>query len=226
MIKGIIFDFDGVLVDSMSIWDNLASSYLLNQNIIPEKNLDKKIANLSYNQGIDYIQKTYLLNKTTTIIKEELNNYLTSVFTKKISLKPSIKDLLITLNNHQIPLIIASTNNYQIIKQTCINLNIISYFNQIITCDQLNTDKNKPDIFYYCCDLLKAKPKQIYLIEDNLNSLQEAKKLGFNLVGIYDNHSKNNQDKIKDIVDIYIDESNNFNTLEEKINENMLNNSR
>ena len=41
MIKGAIFDIDGVLLDSMGIWDDLGARYLRSLDKIPEEGLNK-----------------------------------------------------------------------------------------------------------------------------------------------------------------------------------------
>ena len=41
MIKGIIFDIDGVVLDSMSIWNDLGARYLRSLNVEPEEGLNE-----------------------------------------------------------------------------------------------------------------------------------------------------------------------------------------
>lgn len=47
MIKGIIFDFDGTLFDSMSIWDTVGDDYLRSMGREPEEDLKEKLKPLS-----------------------------------------------------------------------------------------------------------------------------------------------------------------------------------
>ena len=76
MIKGYIIDLDGTLLDSMFIWNNIGSRYLLSKNIIPKNNLDKILAPLSINQAIKYISKEYSLNESYQQIYQEINTLL------------------------------------------------------------------------------------------------------------------------------------------------------
>ena len=45
MIKGVIFDVDGVLLNSMPVWENLGELYLRHLGIEAEKDLDKAVYN-------------------------------------------------------------------------------------------------------------------------------------------------------------------------------------
>ena len=44
MLKGAIFDFDGTIVDSMFIWDNIGVDYLRSLGKEPRENLKKTFA--------------------------------------------------------------------------------------------------------------------------------------------------------------------------------------
>ena len=47
MIKGIIFDIDGVLLDSLGIWDDLGARYLLSIGVKPEEGLSEILFSMS-----------------------------------------------------------------------------------------------------------------------------------------------------------------------------------
>ena len=63
MIKGAIFDVDGTILDSMPIWDTLSSDYIKSLGLVPEKDLDLKISNMSFKEGTEYIKKRYSKKK-------------------------------------------------------------------------------------------------------------------------------------------------------------------
>ncbi|MEG0020747.1 MAG: hypothetical protein RR728_09380, partial [Oscillospiraceae bacterium] len=46
-LKGVIFDLDGTLLDSMFIWDTMGEDYLISLGIVPEKGLNEKFKTMS-----------------------------------------------------------------------------------------------------------------------------------------------------------------------------------
>ena len=56
MIHGAIFDLDGVLLDSMGIWQDLGSRYLRQLQILPEPGLDRILFSMSMEQGAAYLK--------------------------------------------------------------------------------------------------------------------------------------------------------------------------
>ena len=51
MIRGTIFDLDGVLLDSMGIWEDLGARYLRRLHITPEPGLNEILFTMSMEQG-------------------------------------------------------------------------------------------------------------------------------------------------------------------------------
>ena len=64
MIRGAIFDLDGVLLDSMAVWNDLGVRYLRKRGIEPEDGLGQILFSMSMEQGADYLKEQYHLPDT------------------------------------------------------------------------------------------------------------------------------------------------------------------
>ena len=51
IVKGVIFDVDGVLLDSMKIWNNAGERYLIKQGITPEPHLGDIMFSMTLSEG-------------------------------------------------------------------------------------------------------------------------------------------------------------------------------
>ena len=56
-MKAAIFDVDGTLLDSMSVWEDIGERYLASQNITAEKNLRAALHTLSLEQGAVWMKE-------------------------------------------------------------------------------------------------------------------------------------------------------------------------
>ena len=61
MCNGAIFDLDGVVLDSMSIWNDLGARYLRRLGVAPEPGLNEILFSMSMEQGAAYLQTRYAL---------------------------------------------------------------------------------------------------------------------------------------------------------------------
>ena len=70
MIRGAIFDLDGVLLDSMGIWNDLGARYLRGQGITPEPGLNAILFAMSMEQGAAYLKAHYPLPEGEVEIRD------------------------------------------------------------------------------------------------------------------------------------------------------------
>ena len=64
MVKGVIFDVDGVLLNSMPVWENLGELYLQKFGIQAEKDLSEILYEMSLKEAAEYLISHYGLKKT------------------------------------------------------------------------------------------------------------------------------------------------------------------
>lgn len=192
MIKGYIIDLDGTLLDSMFIWNDIGSRYLLSKNIIPKNNLDKILAPLSINQAIKYISKEYSLNESHQQIYQEINTLLKKRYLIETTLKPGAKDFLIKCVKEQKKLCLLTANTLEITNTILDKYSLSKLFTKIITTEQTDLDKQNGEIYQFAAKQLKLKINECVVIEDAFHAIVSAKQAGFTVWAIYDT---SNQDK-------------------------------
>ena len=187
MIKGIIFDLDGVLVLTEKYHYNAWKQVLNKENIyIDEVMYDKlrglsridtlnqilKIANKEYSEK----QKEILANKKNEIYKE----YLKELGPSDIS-GDLIKTLLI-LKGKNVKLAIASSskNATNIAKQT----DLLKYFDVIVDGNQINKAKPDPEVFLKAANKLNLLVNECLVVEDAISGIDAGIAGGFKTVGI------------------------------------------
>lgn len=87
---------------------------------------------------------------------------------------------------------------------------IYDYFERIFTCSEVGEGKSKPDIYEEAAAELGTKRTATWVFEDALYAIKTAKKAGFRTVGLYDETSKKEQEKIRGTADIYLKEIEEF----------------
>ena len=92
-IKGIIFDCDGVLLDSLMIWEDLGARYLRSKGKVPEEGLAETLFSMSLEQGAEYLNRNYDLGETAEEIGQGLQDMLRDFYFYEVLAKPGAAEL-------------------------------------------------------------------------------------------------------------------------------------
>ena len=93
MIRGVIFDVDGVLLNSMPVWENLGEIYLERLGIEAEKGLGETLFAMSLEEGADYLIENYGLKQTPGEIIAGLNREVQDFYGRKVRSKKACADI-------------------------------------------------------------------------------------------------------------------------------------
>ena len=206
MIKGIIFDIDGVLLDSMGIWNDLGARYLRSLDIDPEECLNTILFSMSMEQGADYLKNHYKLKKSIPTILNEIQDMMRNFYYNEVPAKPGASELMEFLKGNGIRMTAATSSPRSHVENALIRNKLLRYIEVIYTTGELGISKHSPDIYDKAAKYMGLKPEEILVIEDSLYALKTAKEAGYKTAGIYDKDGEKDQDGMKEAADLYITE--------------------
>jgi len=217
MIKGAIFDIDGVLLDSMGIWDDLGARYLQSIGKIPEEGLNKILFSMSMEQGADYLNEHYSLNKQTDEIVKGLGSMLETFYFDEVPGKPGSKELLEYLKEQNIKMAAATSSPREHVEKALSRNGLIGFIDRIFTTGEVGVSKHSSDIYNLAADFLGTKPEETLVFEDSLYALKTAKNAGFVSIGVYDSKGESDQTGLKNTADIYLKDLKDFANLYKQV---------
>ncbi|MCR5213800.1 MAG: HAD family phosphatase [Eubacterium sp.] len=204
MIKGVIFDVDGVLLNSMLIWKDLGARYLKSIGKVPETGLGDILFSMSMEQGADYLKKNYDLDKSEDEIIEGISKMLEDFYFYEVDLKPGVKAMVEYLRSKGIRMAAATSSPREHIERALGRNEIAGYIEKIYTTSEVGRSKHFPLIYNLASEYLGTKPQECLVFEDSLYALETAMKAGYKTVGVYDKEGEMNQEGLKELADIYL----------------------
>ena len=178
-----IFDVDGTILDSMEVWNTLASQYVQSLGKVPEKNLDEIVSDMSLEQSATYLKKHYKINKQEERIISEILNFVSDFYEYEVNLMPGFKEFI---SHYDSINVIGTSCDEELVKIALNRLGVLTYFEDIITCSKVNKSKDDSDFYLACAQALKQRPEDIVVFEDADYCIDVARKVGFKVIKIKD----------------------------------------
>lgn len=178
-----IFDVDGTILDSMEVWNTLASQYVQSLGKVPEKNIDEIVSDMSLEQSATYLKKHYKINKQEERIISEILNFISDFYEYEVNLMPGFKEFI---SHYDSINVIGTSCDEELVKIALNRLGVLNYFEDIITCSKVNKSKDDSDFYLACAQALKQRPEDIVVFEDADYCIDVARKVGFKVIKIKD----------------------------------------
>ena len=203
MIKGAIFDLDGTLLDSMSIWDTIGEDYLRSLGIEPRENLAETFKTFTLEESAEYYRTHYDVTLSVAEIVDGVNGMIEDFYRNIVPLKKGVAEFLEKLSGDGVKMCIATVTDKYLVEATLKRLEIRGYFSEIFTTAEVGCGKNKPTIYRTALDHLGTPKSETVVFEDTLHALMTAKNDGFPVAAVYDEH-ESRQTEMKANGDYYI----------------------
>jgi sugar-phosphatase len=194
MVKAVIFDMDGVLVDSEPFWRSVMIKGFKTVGLNLTEADCRKTTGMRLDEVIEFWKNNQSWeNKTSLQLHDEIIDDLCKTIEQKgIELKGTTYALnFFKLKNLKIGL--ASSSNNKLINTVIKKLGITHFFNAVHSAENLPFGKPHPQVFLNCADSLEVLPTECLVIEDSVNGIIAAKAAKMFTIAIPDNEHRNDK---------------------------------
>jgi HAD superfamily hydrolase (TIGR01509 family) len=190
MLNAIIFDMDGVLLDSERHWPEI--EYERYRKLIPGWTHEnhKLLTGLSLNDSYRMFVDKFGLDMTWEEYDGYYRNMAKHVYRERTNYYPGAEEFLCLLRGKGIPLGLATSSPTYWLEIIFESFKLDQYFDHIVTADDVGgRGKPAPDIYEKAVSNTGLKPDQCIAIEDSYNGLLAAKRAGLYSIGFRNGHN-------------------------------------
>lgn len=203
-VKAVLFDLDGTLVDSMSMWKEIDVEYLNKYDIPVPETLQQDIEGLSMYQTAVYFKKTFGIPETLENIQATWNEMAYHKYTQEVPLKPFVREYLESLKKQGIPCGIATSNSRILTEAILKSHEIDHYFSVMVTGDEVVNGKPHPQVYLEAAEKIGVKPENCLVFEDIPVGIMAGKNAGMTVYAVEDTYSMKDFEEKMRLADVYI----------------------
>lgn len=197
MLKAVIFDMDGVIIDSEPMHFMIDKKLLGSLGVEADERLLSRYVGVSNPEMLADIRKRFRLDFSINELLELKNKLLLEALSET-NLQPvrGVRELILDLVSHNVLLAVASSSPKMFVETVLKKLGLQQYFKVVVSGEELEKSKPAPDIFIKAASLLNVRPDECVVIEDSTPGTEAAEKAGIRCVG-YLNPNSGRQDLSK-----------------------------
>lgn len=185
-IKAVIFDLDGLLIDSEPVWNEAYFKFITRKGLPDDPNVSSQFRGMGIREIVRIWQKEYGLQGDIDQLAGEYRDTMYELLLEpgKLVLMDGALDLLQKLKGKYFLGIATSGHKDDMARKILGILNIEDYFDQVISGDDVTNGKPAPDVYKASALKLEQKAANCAVLEDSVNGVLAGKAAGMWVIGV------------------------------------------
>lgn len=185
-IKALIFDFDGLLVDTEPTWDKTYYIFLKNHNIVPNEEVEAGMYGSGLSEAVQLMKdKMGLAGEVHELVADYRKLFYEEFVNKENVLMSGVLEILEKAKKKELLMAVTSGGHKKEKLVEILKLhNIYDYFSVIVSSDDVTRGKPAPDVYLEASKKLGQKVDECLALEDSPNGVVAAKAADICVYGI------------------------------------------
>jgi HAD superfamily hydrolase (TIGR01509 family) len=186
-ISAVVFDLDGVLVDSEQLWDEVREDLARERGGRWHDGAQADMMGMSSPEWSRYMHEVIGLAESPEEINAEVVRRLLARYERELPLLPGAVAAVERLARRW-PLGVASSSNREVIEAVLEDAGLTGSFRAVVSSEEVERGKPAPDVYLEAARRLEADPKRCAAVEDSRNGIRSAHAAGMRVIAIPNLH--------------------------------------
>lgn len=181
-MTAVLFDMDGVLVDSEDYWVAREREEIFPDVVADGPIPPAEIAGMNYREIFDYLDEHYEVTAERETFLEIFDRTAREIYTEEADLLPGVESLLADLHAEGHRTAIVSSSPHEWI-DLVIDRFDLDDFDAVISAETVDRGKPAPDVYEYAAGTLGVPPEDCVAVEDSEHGVEAAVRAGMAVIG-------------------------------------------
>lgn len=181
MTEAVVFDLDGVLVDSEPIWDDARRRFVTERGGAWRPDATVAMMGMSSPEWARYLHDVLGVLDPPDVISDGVVALVLEAYARRIPLVPGAAAAVRTLAARW-PIGLASSSNRPVIEAFLDGSGLRGCFRAAVSSEEVTRGKPAPDVYRAALGVLQTAPRDTVTVEDSTNGIRSAHAAGTRVV--------------------------------------------
>jgi HAD superfamily hydrolase (TIGR01509 family) len=177
VIEAVVFDMDGVLIESEEIWDAIREAYVRERGGRYDAEVQRAMMGMSSTEWSRFLHETAGVPDEPAAINAEVVRRMLEAYREHLPLIPGAVDAVKRLAERY-PLAVASSSNRPLIDAVLEVAGLAPYFAATVSSEEVPRGKPAPDVYLEAARRLGVAAERCAAVEDSHGGIRAAKAAG------------------------------------------------
>ena len=203
MLKLLLLDMDGTLIDSNGIWKDVDIRFLARRGMEYSKAYYEGVAHTIFPLAAKFTKEFCALEESCEEIMQEWMELANGLYST-VSIKSGVREYLQQCRAEGIRMALVTSSVPEHCHTAMQHLGLMEYFENITFAQELGLEKKDPDIWLAVAKRNGVSPENCIVFDDSLSACKGAKAAGMQVVGVYDHFFAADEEAMRNCCDRYI----------------------
>jgi len=190
MLKAVIFDMDGLLIDSEPFWREAEMKVFIRYGIRLSEAECIKTTGMRIDEVVRYWSKVYPeTNLQIQKVANEIVQEVIALVKEKGKEMPGVREIIRFFKSRSLKLAVASASNFELIHTVVDKLQIRHEFDHIESAEKMQHGKPHPEVFLTTAEKLGIDPTECLVFEDSVFGVIAARAARMKVVAVPEKHN-------------------------------------
>jgi HAD superfamily hydrolase (TIGR01509 family) len=187
-IEAVVFDMDGVLVDTEHLWDEVREALTEEWGGRYTPEAQEAMMGMSSAEWSRYLHETVGLREPPEVINDEVVRRMLERYRTELPVVPGAVEAVRSLSASGHRLAVASSSNRPLIDAVLARLGLSDAFSATVSSEEVPRGKPSPDVYLEAASRLGVTPGRCVAIEDSASGIRAAHAAGMKVIAYPNRH--------------------------------------
>ena len=184
VIKAVVFDLDGVLVDTEHVWDEVRRGLVTERGRPYTAETQRAMMGMSSAEWSRYLHESVGLAERPEAINAEVVRRMLARYEVDLPVVAGAVEVVRTLATRGLSLAVASSSNRTLIDAVLARLGLVDAFDATVSSEEVAYGKPSPDVYLEAARRIGVEPPACMAIEDSTSGIRSANTAGMHVVAV------------------------------------------